>query len=163
MRKIKIQVSLKNYCLGQKHCQSISENQRKQVMNDWTAKAVLSSSRYSRFTVYGLPTIFYLSYFHVNLISPQKIRVSAMFSKHSVVKVTVPSAAFFQIHHPPMTFDNGFAHRFRFKSVWKRIMTVKNTRQNSLLKKEDCLKFKIQAIQTCFIPFPALSGLYAYR
>ena len=72
MWKIKIQVSLKNYCLGQKHCQSISENQRKQVMNDWTAKAVLSSSRYSRFTVYGLPTIFYLSYFHVNLISPSK-------------------------------------------------------------------------------------------
>ena len=72
MWKIKIQVSLKNYCLGQKHCQSISENQRKQVMNDWTAKAVLSSSRYSRFTVYGLPTIFYPSYFHVNLISPSK-------------------------------------------------------------------------------------------
>ena len=89
--------------------------------------------------------------------------ISAMFSKHSVVKVTVPSAVFFQIHYPTMTFDNGFAHRFRFKSVWKRIMTVKNTRQNSLLKKEDCLKFKIQAIQTCFIPFPALSGLYAYR
>lgn len=80
MWKIKIQVSLKNYCLGQKHCQSISENQRKQVMNDWTAKAVLSSSRYSRFTVYGLPTIFYLSYFHVNLISPQKIRVRGIFS-----------------------------------------------------------------------------------
>lgn len=72
MWKIKIQVSLKNYCLGQKHCQSISENQRKQVMNDWTAKVVLSSSRYSRFTVYGLPTIFYPSYFHVNLISPSK-------------------------------------------------------------------------------------------
>lgn len=53
-----------NYCPGQKHYPSISESQRKQVMNDWTAKAVLSLSRYSCFTVYSKSGMVNRHYLH---------------------------------------------------------------------------------------------------
>lgn len=40
--------------------------------------------------------------------------IRAMFSKHSVVNVTVPSDCFSQIHQPPITSERGFIHIHRF-------------------------------------------------
>ena len=52
----------------------------------------------------------------------------AIFSKHSVVSVTVPSASVFQIHQPPITSESGFIHILRLSKVLNRIITVKNSK-----------------------------------
>ena len=68
-----------------------------------------------------------------------------MFSKHSVVNVIVPSDCFSQIHQPPITSERGFIHILRFSKVRNKIITVKNTRQNSLRKNKEFLNVRIQA------------------
>lgn len=84
--------------------------------------------------------------------------IRAMFSKHSVVNVTVPSDRFSQIHQPPITSERGFIHILRFSNVRNRIITVKNTRQNSLRKYNEFLNVRTQAMQAVLIPLPASVG-----
>ena len=93
--------------------------------------------------------------------------ISAMFSKHSVVNVTVPSDCFSQIHQPAITSERGFIHISRFSSVRNKIMsfhylslllTLKNTRQNSLRKYNEFLNVRTQARQAALIPLPASIG-----
>ena len=69
----------------------------------------------------------------------------AMFSKHSVVNITVPSTCLFQIHQPPITSESGFNHILRLSKVRKSIITVKNIRKNSLRKYKEFLNVRIHA------------------
>ena len=55
------------------------------------------------------------------------------FSMHSVVSFCSPFTVS-QMPQPPMTFDKGFSHRFRFNSVRNKIIDVTKTSKNIFRK-----------------------------
>lgn len=62
------------------------------------------------------------------------------FSMHSVVSFCSPFTVS-QMPQPPMTFDKGFSHRFRFSSVRNKIIDVTKAKKNSFRKNALSLNF----------------------
>ena len=77
---------------------------------------------------------------NVHITTAENGTIMITFSMHSVVSFCSPFTVS-QMPQPPMTFDKGFSHRFRFSSVRNKIIDVTKAKKNSFRKNALSLNF----------------------
>ena len=77
---------------------------------------------------------------YVHATTAENDIIMITFSMHSVVSFCSPFTVS-QMPQPPMTFDKGFSHKFRFSSVRNKIIDVTKASKNSFRKNTLSLNF----------------------